>query len=80
MKMTTFRSKPCAVCEKVTVMEVPTEKLWAWQNGELIQRAFPELSRTERETMMSGVCSDECWDKLWCTCAATGKEECPVHG
>ena len=79
-EMTLFKSTPCVVCGKVTELELPTAKLEAWRGGEFIQVVFPEMTNQEREVLISGVCSDDCWDKLWCVCAQLGREECPVHG
>ncbi len=45
-------------------MVVDRDAFNRWQSGTKIQDAFPTLSPEERETMVSGVCSDECWDKL----------------
>jgi hypothetical protein len=60
-----FKSKPCVICGKVTEMKLSKEKVDRWQAGEHIQNVFPELSAMQRETMISGVCSDEHWDKLF---------------
>ncbi len=35
-----------------------------WNSGELIQRAFPNLSADEREFIMSGITKEE-WDELF---------------
>jgi hypothetical protein len=39
-------------------------KYEAWQNGVLIQHAFPELSANEREFIMTGITPDQ-WEGLW---------------
>lgn len=58
-------TKTCPVCDKVTSLNLFKEDYERWQGGDLIQRVFPYMTRIERETLISGVCSDECWDILW---------------
>lgn len=55
----------CPVCGRVTVLEVDSEQFLHWQLGTPVQKAFPELSPLERETIVTGVCSDKCWDWLF---------------
>lgn len=45
-------------------LPVTQAQLDAWHNGELAQRAFPNLSRDEREFIMTGVTPAE-WDKVF---------------
>jgi len=35
-----------------------------WVSGEIVQRAFPELSSDERELLITGICKDH-WGKLF---------------
>lgn len=35
-----------------------------WQDGELVQRAFPYLSADDREMLISGICPT-CWAKAF---------------
>lgn len=53
----------CFVCGNRAVLEVPLEGLRAWQGGELIQVALPELSAGERELLISGV-HEHCWETM----------------
>ena len=46
----------CTFCRKFHLVEVDLEQLEAWQNGELIQNAMPDLTLTEREQLISGLC------------------------
>ena len=46
----------CPFCGESHAVEVNLAGFEAWQNGELIQRALPELSPTEREPLGSGLC------------------------
>lgn len=48
----------CPFCGKEYEVEVKLEDYWAWQMGELAQNAFPYLSATERESLISGMCPD----------------------
>ena len=54
----------CPFCGKESFVNVSYEGYWAWQNGELIQNALPELSANERELLMTGICSD-CWESMF---------------
>jgi Zn finger protein HypA/HybF involved in hydrogenase expression len=46
----------CPFCGSYHEVEVDVEQYLAWQNGELIQNAMPNLSATEREQLISGIC------------------------
>lgn len=54
----------CPGCGKRATLEVPAEGYEHWRDGELIQRALPQLSADAREQLMTGYCSP-CWDKLF---------------
>lgn len=54
----------CAYCLEVHTFECSTQGVVAWQAGELIQNALPELSDDQRELMISGTCG-KCWDKMF---------------
>lgn len=51
----------CGVEQSVIVGEQALEN---WNNGMLIQDAFPELDAGQREFLMSGICGD-CFDKMF---------------
>lgn len=57
-------SPQCPFCGKNQYIEVPLEGLKAYQNGELMQNAFPDLSADDREALISGVCPS-CWEKTF---------------
>lgn len=57
-------SGPCISCKKKISVEVPASGIYAYRQGALIQRAFPQMSKDDREFLMSGLCG-ECWDKMW---------------
>lgn len=57
--------KLCPYCGKTGTLEISNEKAYeSWQNGTLIQRAFPELSAEEREFIITGLCP-ECQTKIF---------------
>ena len=57
--ITITRTCPCCGLERsVTV----TREAWIrWQEGAMIQDAFPTLTASEREILQTGIC-DPCWD------------------
>lgn len=61
-------SGPCTVTGKWHYVQVPIEGYNRWKSGELIQKALPEVSKEDREFLISG-CSPAGWQQLW------GKEE-----
>ena len=69
-------SKKCPECGKVHSFEVEEADWIKWQEGALIQRAFPYLNDNQRESLITGYCS-ECWDKLF---KDTGLENEPDDG
>ena len=47
----------CPFCGATHFVEVNEEHFFLWYNGpELIQDVMPELSPTEREQLISGIC------------------------
>lgn len=59
----------CPFCGTINSVIVPKENYKQWQNGELVQKAFPMLSADEREMLVSRMC-------LGCQAKVFG-EECP---
>lgn len=51
---------------KIHTMELPItpEQLEEWRNGRLIQDVFPNLSKDQREFIMTGITAEE-WDALF---------------
>jgi hypothetical protein len=45
--------------QTTTKMDMLPRELQKWQDGELIQNAFPRLSESEREMLLSGMTSAE---------------------
>lgn len=54
----------CPICKKDHPVNVRAEDYEAWQNGELVQNAFPYLSAEARELLITGICPD-CWDSMF---------------
>ena len=46
----------CPFCGEEHAVEVNLIQFEKWQNGELIQNAMPDLTPTEREQLISGLC------------------------
>lgn len=61
----------CVGCHKKFTLAVTQEQIDRWNNGELIQRAMPDLTDGERELLLSGNC-DACFDAIF---AASEDEE-----
>ena len=54
----------CPFCGAEHAVEVNLAQFEAWQNGELIQKAMPDLTPTEREQLISNLCP-KCQDKMF---------------
>lgn len=48
----------CPFCGRVHYVAVDEDDFVSWQTGELVQKAFPYLNATERESLISGMCPD----------------------
>ena len=54
----------CPFCGRTTGIEVKEEDYVRWQMGALAQEAFPYLSPSEREVLISGMCF-RCQDSIF---------------
>lgn len=54
----------CPFCGHANEIEVNEADYWDWQDGELVQNAFPYLSADEREMLISGICP-KCWENTF---------------
>lgn len=54
----------CPFCGKSNFVEVNEADYLDWDDGELVQNAFPYLSADEREMLISGICPT-CWDGMF---------------
>ena len=50
--------------ERTLELNVTQKQLDAWDNGQLIQKAMPQLSDDEREFIMTGVTQEE-WESAF---------------
>jgi predicted RNA-binding Zn-ribbon protein involved in translation (DUF1610 family) len=48
----------CPFCGNENSVKIALEDFVKWENGELVQNAFPYLNATEREQFISGMCPD----------------------
>jgi hypothetical protein len=58
-----MKTKTCIVCKKVHKINVTTEQLHDWDSGTTIQDAMPNLSSSDRELLISGICG-RCYDEI----------------
>jgi hypothetical protein len=59
-----IKTKPCCVCNEYEVWSLDRQAVTKWQEGELIQNAFPDMSMQDREILISGT-HPACWEKLF---------------
>ena len=64
MAQTTELTVVCIHCNKVYKIEVDKIGLVQYLNGELIQRALPTLSNSDRELIISQTCQS-CWEEMF---------------
>lgn len=55
---------PCMICRKQYAVEMKDEAHRRWMSGEHIQDVAPELTDSEREILISGVCG-KCFDEMF---------------
>ena len=46
----------CPICGDTHSVKVDADAYFSWVDGELAQNAFPNLSPTEREALISNLC------------------------
>lgn len=63
-QMNIKRFSPVSLKENTMTLTIDPADLQKWQNGELVQNAFPYLTPAEREFIISGVLPGE-WDTLF---------------
>jgi hypothetical protein len=62
--MTITRTSPITGISRTKEIDVTIEQVLAWEEGELIQNAMPQLSADDREFIKTGITSEE-WDQLF---------------
>ena len=56
----------CPFCGKAHEIAVIEMDYLDWQDGKLAQDAFPYLSASDREMLITGICED-CWNGMFVT-------------
>jgi hypothetical protein len=68
----------CPVCGRTDHIPVRHGAYVLWHEcGKLIQDAMPELSATQREQLITGICGP-CWEHMW-LCPHCGADEMTDH-
>jgi hypothetical protein len=62
--MNITRKSPLTGITRTKEINVTEEQILAWQSGELIQNAMPQLSADDREFVKTGITGEE-WDQLF---------------
>lgn len=62
--VTTELSCTCNCCGDVTKLIVDTSNFVTWSQGSLVQDAFPDMDRHNRELLISGTCNN-CFSSLF---------------
>jgi len=58
------KTKTCVVCDEYEIWSLDRQAVESWQGGESIQNAFPDMTMSDRELLISGT-HPACWDKLF---------------
>jgi hypothetical protein len=58
------RCKPCPKCGERAVLRVEVESFNKWVEGMTIQKAFPNMSASERELLITGI-HPSCWTAIF---------------
>lgn len=69
----------CPFCGHAHSVFVNEADYWDWQDGALVQDAFPYLSANDRELLISGICST-CWDKYFGSDEEPDPDWRDIHG
>jgi hypothetical protein len=72
MKIT--RKSPLTGITRTKEIDVTIDQILAWEEGELIQSAMPQLSADDREFVKTGITGEE-WDQLFGGSEETQEEE-----
>lgn len=57
-----IKTRECPVCHQTEEYEVEEEQYRKWNRGMLIQKAFPDMTKDQRERLKTGL-HGECWNK-----------------
>jgi hypothetical protein len=67
----------CPICNKHYIPDLPELNKNEFR---CIQIIYPESKPYQREQLLTGICSDECWKKLFPEEEEEDDESCPVCG
>lgn len=67
--MMTFEGR-CPFCGKKTEIQIEEAQYFNWLSGAMVQDAFPTLSATDREVLLTGMCP-KCQESIF----GSGDEE-----
>lgn len=56
--------RTCRICKKEFEIKVWNTDFFKYRQGALIQDAFPYLTPSQRELLISGLCAD-CWNDMF---------------
>lgn len=59
-----IRSRPCMVCQQITITPITEDQDKALAAGAPIQDVFPDMARDEREVLISGT-HPQCWASMF---------------
>lgn len=59
-----FTCPKCTICGKQDRILLEKDKFDRWQNGEMIQKVWPDMRADKREVLISGT-HPKCWDELF---------------
>jgi hypothetical protein len=54
----------CRECKRTVSVKMTQDAYRAWRGGILIQRALPEVSKDDRELLISGICG-QCFTRMF---------------
>ena len=63
LDLVTLLTPKCVVCELTGQLMVPLDGVLAYYRGAHVQDAFPNLSASEREQVVTGI-HPACWDEM----------------
>jgi len=58
-----YVTRTCTMCGQRSTLSLDGETIKRWQDGALVQDAFPYLTAEERELLITGT-HPACWNKM----------------
>ena len=63
-EMKTAFTATCVGCNDLLYVVADSADFEKWEGGMMVQDAFPYLSASDREILISRTC-EKCWDEMW---------------